>query len=269
MERLQTLVSVAKTLIGKSRPADEIHWIFEEIKKIPINEDDDSDEYYWFCAKYSENCYDLGMYQEAEEFLRKGIKIALEKQEYDEVAYCVCRLMGIMIVQDRYSEAITIGEKYETLCSGSDWVYEIETGLCLAYSARGWNIKAQKLSEKVIEHKRKDPEAYYQSVTCSLFLSSYNCGSCKNKIKLLSEWYSLECHVGSGNPVPAMEVLAEKTMVMFKEDKLSALNAVSIMERIIPVLENNELEYSLNDIQSLRAVRDDLKKMIETKEINA
>ena len=219
-------------------------------------------EYYWFCSKYSDNCHSLHRYQEEEYFLRRAIDISSGLRDFDELAYSVSRLMIVMIIGKRYSEAIAIGEKYETICSESDWVYEIETGLCIVYSARGWNRKAQRLADKVIDHKRKNPDAYYQHITCDLYKRSYNFGRCRNQIGLLSEWYDLESHVNGGNSVTAMEVLAEMVMVMVQEDMLREIVAIRTMEEMFPVLANSKFEHSLNNLQCLYAFQADLYKSI-------
>lgn len=254
----------ASSMIDNDRPEAEIHRVFESIRDMVMNGTArlTNDEYYWFCSKYSENCYYLGKYQEAEYFLKRAIDFSLNLQDYDDLAYSVSKLMMVMVIGKRYSEAIAIGEKYETICYESDWVYEIETGLCLVYSVRGWNRKAQRLADKVIDHKRKNPDAYYQPITCDLYKRSYNFGRCRDRIGLLHEWYDLESHVNGGNSVTAMEVFAEMVMVMVQEDMLREIVAIRTMEEMFPVLANSKFEHSLNNLQCLYAFQADLYKSI-------
>lgn len=255
------LLRKACSMINEDKPVAEVHAVFEKNKDLVMNETRNlsPDELYWFSSKCSDNCYDLGMYQEAELFLRMAIRIALDKQDYDELGYSVSRLMAIMIIDKRYSETIAIGEKYEIICSGSDWVYEIETGLCLVYPARGWNRKAQRLANIVIEHKKKNPDAYYHPVTCSLYKRSYNSGKCRNKIRLLSEWYDLECHVNGSNSPTAMEVLAEKARLVASEGGNGALEAISLLDEAIPILEKSGCEYSVVNLPLLIVFHEQLK----------
>lgn len=165
------------------------------------------DEYYRFCTEQGDKCYDLGLYQEAVFFLERAIRTATDMEDYDRLGYSVCSLMAVMIICKRYSEAITIGEKYEPYFSGSDWVYEIKTGLCFAYLTQGKTRIAQNLAEEVIEHKRKDSEAYYHPVTCSLYKILFNSGKCRNRDEVLSKWYDLESQVNGSNTVTSLEEL--------------------------------------------------------------
>ncbi len=255
------LLRKACSMLKDGKPAAEVHTVLERIK--------DSvmlgtaalalDEYYWFYSTYADNCIDLGLYKDAEYYLRTAIILSEKKQNYDELAYSVSGLMAIMIMDKRFSEAITIGEKYKNTCANSDWVDEIETGLCLAYPARGWNRKAQRLANIVIEHKKKNPEVYYHPVTCSLYIRSYNFGKCRNRLSVLSEWYDLECHVNGCNSVTAMEVLAEKARVVANEKENGVSEALILLDRVIPVLEKFGCKYSIVDFPSLITFREQLK----------
>ena len=176
------------------------------------------DEYYRFCTEQGNKCYDLGLYQEAELFLERAIRTATDMEDYDRLGYSVCSLMAVMIICKRYSEAISIGEKYEPYFSGSDWVYEIKTGLCFAYPSQGKTRIAQKLAEEVIEHKRNDSEAYHHPVTCSLYKILYNSGKCRNRVEVLSEWQKLENQVNESNSGSAMKLSTERINAMSPEE---------------------------------------------------
>lgn len=258
------LLNLALELIDKYGYSDEAQRVFEKIRNLVMLGKGKLSEkgYYWFCHEYGYNCLILKRYQESAYFLRRAVSIAKSIYDYEEVADSVNLLLFALIQKNQSSEAIAIGEKYLSVCSGQEGVYKIMTALCFLYHYRNWNRKAQVLANKVIEHKRKAGSDYYESITCFLFKCAYNNGRCKNREDLLSEWYDVEIRVNGMKSSTAMEVLAEKAMVIAMRDKARVPEAARLMDEAIPVLEKCELEYWLEDMPHVYAFQAAMKNDI-------
>ena len=264
MRSCKEYLSLAATMIDNDRLDYEVQKVLEKVRDMLMKGTAKltDDEYLWFCKHYGIACFSLGRLQEAEYFLKRAICISVSMRDFDEVSVAVGLLLGVLVCEYRLSEGISIGEKYLSLCSGSEYVIDVEEGLCMLYFCRGWHRKAQGLANKVIRYRRKNGYRYYSESTCSLYKISYNFRRCQDKEYLLSDWYEVACRVKSVHSSAAMEVLAEKARVIAHEDESRTFEAVRLLDKAIPVLEKNGCEYSIIDVPRLIAYQGLLKDRI-------
>lgn len=258
------LFSLAQEMVEKYGPSVETQRVFEKIRNlVMLGRGRLSDKgYYWFCLSYGINCLELERYKESVYFLRRSINIAMSMHDLERIPEPVGFLLRALFMDNRLTEAISIGEKYLSICSGHECQYGIMPSLCFLYRYRNWNRKAQILANKVLEHSKRTGVGYYEDIICYLYKYSYNNGRCKKREDLLSEWYDVEIRVNGMKSSTAMEVLAEKAMVIAMKDKARVPEAVRLMDEAIPVLEKCELEYWLEDMPHVYAFQAAMKNDI-------
>lgn len=255
---------LAEAMIENDRSDSEVQTVLEKVRDMLMQGTARLSifEYFWFCKQYGVVCYSLNRIQEAEYFLRRAIHLSLSIGELDEVSTIVSLLLDLLICEHRFNEGIRIGEKYVSICSGSEYVTDVEEGLSMLYFCYGWRRKAQNLANKVIRYRRKNGYRYYSESTCSLYKISYNFRKCRDREYLLSDWYEVACRVKSTHSSAAMEILAEKARVIAHEDENRTSEAVRLLDQAIPVLEKKGCEYSIIDVPRLISYQAQLKYRI-------
>lgn len=256
-------------MMDDNRPYPEIQRVLEKVRDMLMHGTSRlSDyEYYWFCNKYGQTCYQLERLSEADYFLKRAVIVAESMGDMEKIADSVGTLLQVLFAEKRFSEGANIGGKYAVICSGHEGVYDIYEGLCVLYRFLGWNRKAQRLADKILRYRRKTESLYYVSFYSFLYMISFNNGKCKEREFLLSEWYDFECHVNGADSAEAMEVLAEKTVVAVSKDEIKATEANLLLDKIIPVLEKGGCRYSIVNLQNLIAFQALQKNIAEEKEL--
>lgn len=257
-------LSVAATMIENDRHDYEVQMVLEKVRDMLMQGTArlSTFEYFWLCKKYGIACLSLNRIREAEYFLNRAINLSVAMGNLDEISIVVSLSLGLLLHENRYGEGISMGEKYVSLCSGSENVSDIEEALCMLYFCYGWRRKARNLANKVIRNRRKNRYWYYSETTLSFYKISYNYRICKDNEFLLSDWYEVACHVKGFRSSAAMEVLAEKARVIAHDDKNRTTEAVRLLDQAIPVLEKKGCEYSIIDVPRLISYQAQLKYMI-------
>ena len=173
------LLSLASSMIDNRDSAERIQKVLEGVRDRLLYGVSriGSDEYYWFCYQYGYYCMEVEKLKEADYYLRKTIEMALVRNDFERVADSVAFLLYVMHREHLIAEAIQIGERYDAVCSRSASVDGIRVGLCYLYATRGWNRKAQKMGERVLD----DPGNRDRSYPSFLYRCCDNKGRGKNK----------------------------------------------------------------------------------------
>lgn len=156
------LISLATNMIDNRDSAEKILKVLESIRdRLWYGVDRIcSDDYYWFCYQYGYYCLELGKLKAADYYLRRTIDMALDRKDFERVSDTVAFLLYVMDCENLITEAIKIGEKYDAICSECDGVDGIRVGLCFLYATRGWNRKAQKMAEQVLDNPENKDRSY-------------------------------------------------------------------------------------------------------------